>query len=113
MVVLVLVPLVAAGTEFEGTYTGTRVRTKGDQPTCPVENSVSARIQGASLTFNDSTLHDFVTGFDPNPDGTFGQTYVDAGGGTLQIRGHIKGGTLDADVMQGLCGHHWHLKRTP
>ena len=113
MVVLVLLPLLAAGTKFEGTYTGTGVRTKGDVPTCQVEESVSAKIQGASLTLNDSTLHDVVTGFDPNPDGTFGQTYVDVGGGTSQIRGHIEGDVLDADVIKGLCEHHWHLTHTP
>jgi len=53
-----------AAENFDGTYTGKRVLTKGSDPTCPKEDPVSVTIRGESLTFSDSALHEFATGFD-------------------------------------------------
>ena len=109
----------ALGAEsYDGTYTGKRVLTKGSDPTCPKEDPVSVTIRGESLTFSgesltfsDSTLHDFTTGFDPGQDGAFGQIDTGIGGSTVSIQGRIVGGVIDADVSNGACEYHWHLKR--
>ena len=96
----------AHGTEnYEGTYTGKRVLTKGTDPTCPTEDAVTIIVREQSLTITHSTLRGFTTGFDPREDGSFGQVYSDSGGGIMSIQGRIVGGVLDADVSSDTCEH--------
>jgi hypothetical protein len=102
----------ALGAEnFDGTYTGKRVLTKGSDPTCPKEDPVSVIIRGETLTFNASALHDFTTGFDPRQDGAFGQIDTGTGGSTVSIQGRIVAGVMDVDVSTRTCEYHWHLTR--
>jgi len=98
---------------FDGTYTGTRVLTKGEADRCPAKEDVSVTIRGEALTFTNSQLHNYVLGFDPRPDGSFGQIHTDMGGTSVLIRGRITGGVLDADVTGPVCEHHWHLTKSP
>ena len=49
--------------------------------------------------------------FYPRQDGSFDLVYVDAGGATVNIRGHVIGEIIDADVNNPPCEHHWHLKK--
>jgi hypothetical protein len=102
-------PVVAAGDSFDGVYTGKRVLTKGPPGQCPAEESVSVTIQDHVLTFTNSALKNFAIGFDPHPDGTFTETYVDSGGDTVEIQGRITGAVLNADVTNPPCEHHWRL----
>jgi hypothetical protein len=100
----------AVGDSFAGTYAGKRVLTKGDN-TCPTEDNVSVTVKDGTLTFTNSALKHFAIGFDPRPDGSFGAIYQDVGGDAVTIRGRIVGNTLDADVTNGSCKHHWHLQK--
>ena len=104
-------PALSAENAFDGVYTGKRVLTKGSGPTCPSEDDVSVTIHGGVLTFTNSALRDFSIGFDPHPDGSFGEIHTDIGGSFVLIRGRIVGDVLDADVTSSACEHHWHLKR--
>jgi hypothetical protein len=104
-------PILGAEATFNGVYSGRRVLTKGSDPTCPSEENVSVTIKGDELMFTNSALQDFGIGFDPNPDGSFRETYVDIGGAYVDIRGRIVDDLLDADVTNGSCEHHWHLKK--
>jgi outer membrane receptor protein involved in Fe transport len=109
LLALVTPPATLAGS-FDGSYTGKRVLTKGGNPPCPAEEAVSVTIRGSTLTFTDSALKNFGVGFDPQPDGSFGEIDTEMGGAVVVIRGRIVGNTLDADVTNGPCQHHWHLK---
>jgi len=104
-------PALAAGDSFDGVYTGKRVLTKGPPDACPAEDSVSVIIHDGVLTFTNSALQKFAIGFDPQPDGTFTDTYVDAGGDIVEIRGRIAGNVLNADVTNPPCEHHWRLEK--
>jgi len=103
----------AWGTEntFDGIYTGNRVLTRGQAPRCSADDAVSVTIHGDTLTFTNSALQNASLGFDPYPDGTFDDTYTDIGGGEVNIQGRITGDTLEADVTNGTCKHHWHLTK--
>ena len=98
---------------FDGAYAGKRVRTKGSGPGCPTEDDVSVTIQGGALTYTHSVLHNFALGFDPHQDGSFSETYSDAGGSFVLMQGRIVGNVLEADVTNGPCEHHWHLTKKP
>lgn len=106
-------PRVTLADPFDGTYTGKRVLTKGDTPTCPTEDNVSVTINGNVLTFTNSALKDFGIGFYPQPDGSFDKVDTEMGGDVVTIRGRVTGNTLDADVTNGPCQHHWHLEKKP
>jgi hypothetical protein len=103
-------PALGADT-FDGTYTGTRVLTKGSDQTCPVSEAVSTTIHGEAVTFTDGDHRNFVIGFSPHADGTFSQISAGIEGGVVLISGRIAGDTIDADVSGGPCEHHWHLTR--
>jgi hypothetical protein len=109
--VAVAQPASGAENTFEGVYTGKRVMTKGSGPACPTEEDVSVTIHGETLTFTNSALRKFVMGFAPHPDGSFRNISADAGGGSVLIEGRIVANVLDADVVNGLCEHHWHLTK--
>jgi hypothetical protein len=66
---------------------------------------MSATIRGGVLTFTNSALHNFTIGLDPRLDGSFSVISRARGGRTV-------GDDLDADVTNGPCEHHWHLKRS-
>jgi hypothetical protein len=83
---------------FDGVYTGKRVLTEGSGPTCSAGEDVSITIDDGELTFTNSALQNFAISFDPHPDGSFHETYVDSGGAVVDIRGRINGDQLDADV---------------
>jgi hypothetical protein len=104
-------PAVAAGDSFDGAYTGKRVLTKGPPEQCPAEESVSVAINGGVLTFTNTALQNYAMGFDPQPDGTFTETHVDAGGRIVEIRGRITGGVINADVTNPPCEHHWRVEK--
>ena len=97
--------------DFDGTYTGKRALTKGNDPTCPKEDNVSVTIDGDVLTFTDSTLHDSPVGLEPHPDGTFNVQHMEMGGRTVGIRGRIIGNAIDADVINAPCEYHWHVEK--
>jgi hypothetical protein len=79
--------------------------------TSPTAEDVSVTIQGTTLTFTDSALRNFPLEFNPHQDGSFSDTYVDAGGRSVTIQGRITGDVIDADVTNPPCEHHWHLKK--
>jgi hypothetical protein len=104
-------PASAAGSTFNGAYTGKRWLTKG--PTwCQREDAVSVTINERAMTASTSALKNFVIGFDPQPNGSFEKTYDDIGGSAL-IKGRITGGSIDADVTNygTNCIYHWHLTK--
>jgi hypothetical protein len=109
-------PALGAEHRFEGVYSGKRVLTKGSAtPTCPAEDDVSITINGETLSFTNSNLKQFTQPFSPAPDGSFGQTYTDAGGAVVHYHGRIVGSVIEADVADYAtnppCEHHWHLKK--
>ena len=105
------IPALGAEHAFDGVYSGKRVLIKGSDPYCPAEDDVSVTIHGETLSFTDSALKNFPTGFYPSQDGSFGEISVGEGRKAVQIRGHIVGDIIDADVTNGFCKHHWHLKK--
>jgi hypothetical protein len=61
MICLLVGPALSAEPEhkYDGVYTGKRSLTKGTASiTCPAEDDVSVTIQGETLTFTNSALHD-------------------------------------------------------
>ena len=100
-----------AGNRFDGVCTGKRSLTKGPTPLCLREEDVSVTIHGNTLTFTNSALKKFTIGFNPFSEGTFGTIYNDNGGRTVFIQGHITGDTIDADIVNAPCEHHWHLQK--
>jgi hypothetical protein len=109
--VCLVAPVLGAEHKFDGAYTGKRSLVKGSGPLCPAEEDVSVTIHGQTLTFTNSALKKFTIGFYLNQDGSFSQIYVDEGGDTVNIHGHVIEGVLDADVTNPPCEHHWHLKK--
>ena len=110
------IPALGAEHTFDGVYSGKRVLTKGSSgPSCPNEDSVSITIDGETLTFTNSVLQKFAQPFYPGPDGSFGETYTDAGGAVVHNHGRIVGDVIDADVTNyetnPPCEYHWHLKK--
>ena len=98
--------------KYDGVYTGRRSLTKGTaSPTCPAEDDVSVTITGKTLTFTDSTLKNYFMPFFPGPDGSFGESHTDQGGGVYHHHGRIIGDGTDVDTDNPDCQHHWHLKR--
>jgi hypothetical protein len=67
------IPVLAAEHAFDGVYSGKRVLTKGSDsdPMCPAEEGVSLTIRGATLTFANSALKNFIISFNPGQDGSF------------------------------------------
>jgi AraC-like DNA-binding protein len=106
-------PALSAENAFDGAYTGKRVLTKGPTPQCVSSEDVSGTIAGGALTFTDSALRNYSIGFDPHPDGSFGEISTGSGGTGVLIQGRIVGGVPDADVSNGPCEHHWHLTKKP
>ena len=109
-------PALADVHSFDGTYTGTRVLTKGNNTAaeCPAKEDVSVIIRTETLEFTNSELHKFVIGFNPDPDGAFDQIYTGGtGNSTVHIRGRVNGSSIDADVTNyaNECSHHWHLEK--
>jgi hypothetical protein len=104
-------PVLSADDTFDGAYTGKRVLTKVLGPQCLAEGDVSVTIHGETLTFTNSALPNFLIAYNPDPDGSFSQVYVDIGGDTVTIQGRVTGGFLDADVTNAPCEYHWHLKK--
>jgi hypothetical protein len=96
---------------YDGTYTGTRLLTKGPDQTCPGKEDVSVTIHGETLTFTNGSLRNEGIMFDPRPDGSFGEISAGTGGSVVLIRGHMVGDVIEADVTNGPCEHHWHLKK--
>src|SRR5215471_12676436 len=105
-------PALGAEHTFDGVYSGKRVLTKGEAGSrCPAEDDVSVTIHGETLTFTNSALKNFLQPFFPGQDGSFGQTYTDAGGAAVHYHGRIVGDVMDVDVTNPPCEHHWHLKK--
>jgi hypothetical protein len=109
-IILLAAPSATLAGSFDGTYTGKRVITKGDEGSCPTED-VSVTIKDGTLTFTDSNAKDYMISFNPHPDGSFRQLSANIGGAVVDIRGYINGSTLDADVISAQCQHHWHLEK--
>jgi hypothetical protein len=106
------IPALAAEHAFDGVYSGKRVLTKGTaSATCPAEDDVSVTIHGETLTFTNSALKNFTQPFYPRPDGSFGETYTDAGGAVVHYHGHVAGDVMDVDVENPPCEYHWHLEK--
>ena len=77
---------------FDGVYTGKRSLTKGSAGAdCPAEDNVSVTIHGETLTFTNSALKKFTQPFHPGPDGSFGETYTDAGGAIVNYQISLSG----------------------
>jgi hypothetical protein len=102
----------AAG-PYDGNYTGTRVRTDGPDQLCPAQEDVAVSIQGKLLTVSTSKLQNFEIGFDPAPDGSFGDAFPDNESNTVYVTGRISGGTIEADATNysTKCKYHWHLTK--
>ena len=96
---------------YDGTYTGTRVLTKGPDQTCPATDDVSVTIHGETLTFTNRSYRNETIMFAPRQDGSFGEIVAGAGGGASFISGRITGDVIDADVTNEPCEHHWHLTK--
>ena len=102
----------AAEHTFDGAYTGKRVLTKGSaNQTCPAEEDVSVTLHGETLSFANGVLKGVIQAFYPSADGSFGQTYTDAGGAVVHYRGRVTGDVIEADVSNPPCEHHWYLKK--
>jgi hypothetical protein len=101
----------AAGSTFDGVYTGKRSLTKGPS-LCLREDPVSITINERTMTVTNRELKNFVIGFDPKPNGSFEKNYDDLGGSAL-IKGRVAGGSIDAEVTNYAtsCTHHWHLTK--
>jgi hypothetical protein len=103
---------VATENRFDGVYSGKRVLTKGAVSVeCPAEDNVSLTIHGDTVTFIDTEFEKFTQPFDPDQDGSFGETSNAEGGITVHYHGRIVGGVLDADVSNPPCEYHWHMKK--
>ena len=114
MICLVAGPALSAEPEhkYDGVYTGKRSLTKGTaSTTCPAEDDVSVTITGETMTFADSGIKNYTMPFDVGPDGSFGETHTDVGGGVFHYHGRIIGDVMDADSDNPNCEYHWHLKR--
>jgi hypothetical protein len=97
---------------FDGVYSGKIVLTKGAVSVeCPAEDNVSLTIHGDTVTFIDRESEKFTQPFDPDQDGSFGETSNVEGGITVHYHGRIVGDVLDADVSNPPCEYHWHLKK--
>jgi len=110
---LVVGPALGAEPEnrYDGVYTGTRTLTKGTASDCPAKDNVSVTIHGETLTFTNSALKKYVMPFDPDKDGSFGQTYMAEGGASGRYDGRITGGVIEVDAKNPDCEYHWHLKK--
>jgi hypothetical protein len=104
-------PAASATNSIDGTYIGDTVLTEGDPAACGANGTVAITIQGEQLTFTNNTVKDYVAGFFPRPDGSFGQLSAVMGGQVVVIRGHVRDGVLDSDVIGAHCTHHWHLEK--
>jgi hypothetical protein len=107
----VATPPATLADSFDGTYAGKRVLTKGDNPSCQTEDTVSVTIKNGTLTFTNSALKNFAMGFDPESNGSFDVIDTETGDAVAVFRGRIVGNKLDADVTNGPCQHHWHLEK--
>jgi hypothetical protein len=104
--------VLAAEHTLDGTYTGKRVLTKGSaSPACPAEEDVSVTLHGETLSFANGVLKGVIQAFYPSADGSFGQTYTDAGGAVVHYHGRIVGDVIEADVDDPPCEYHWRLKK--
>jgi hypothetical protein len=66
MSVLAVVGPTLGADAFDGTYTGTRVLTKGEESDrCPAKDDVTVTIHGEALRFTNSRFRNFGMGFDP------------------------------------------------
>ena len=84
------IPALGAEHNYNGVYTGNRLLTKGSGPMCSVDEGVTVTIHGQTLTFTDPNFQKFIVlEFYLRQDGSFGLIYVDAGGATVNIRGHV------------------------
>ena len=98
--------------KYDGVYTGKRSLTKGTaSTTCPAEDDVSVTIIGETLTFTNSALKKYTMPFDPDPDGSFGQTHTDEGGSIVHYHGRIMGNVMEANVENPDCEYNWRLKK--
>jgi hypothetical protein len=99
--------------QYDGVYRGKRSLTKSSTAStgCPAEEDVSVTITGETLTFTNSGLKKYTMPFDPGPDGSFGETHMEAGGRVVYYHGRIIGDVMDADVKNPPCEYHWHLKK--
>ena len=77
-IVLLAAPSATLAGPFDGTYTGKRVTTKGDEGSCPTED-VTVVIKDGTLTFSDSNAKVYTISFDPHPDGSFRQLSANMG----------------------------------
>jgi hypothetical protein len=103
---------------FDGVYTGKIVLTKGSAGAmCPAEDDISVTVHGKTLTFTSSILKQFAHPFYPDPDGSFGEIYNDAGGATVHYHGRVIGDVIDADFTDygadPACEYHWRLTKVP
>jgi hypothetical protein len=64
---------------FDGVYTGRRVLTKSSGSGCLATEDVSVTIDGEVVTITSGRSRDLALGFDPHPDGSFRELYVDSG----------------------------------
>lgn len=96
---------------YDGTYKGERVLTKGENGACVAKDPVTIVIHGDELTFTDSRVQDYTMSFTPEADGSFEQLSTTGSDAAVSIRGHIGGGVLDADVNRDQCAHHWHAEK--
>ena len=71
------------------------------------------QLRTALVVTPNSAFKNFTEAFFPAPDGSFGQTYTDAGGAAVHYHGRIVGDIMDVDVdaTNPPCEHHWHLKK--
>jgi hypothetical protein len=100
----------ASGAEnrYDGVYAGKRSLVKGPALVCPDEENVSLIIRGDTLSFTDSQAHGTIP-FDFT--GSFYLSGLNKYEETMTIYGRIVGDTLDVDVTNPPCEHHWHLKK--
>jgi hypothetical protein len=84
---------------------------KGPAGHCVAEENVTVKINGQTLTFTNSELKNYILPFSPKPDGSFGEIHSEGGTEFVVIKAKIVGDTLDADVNNPPCEHHWHLKK--
>ena len=99
----------AADNPFDGTYSGTRVLTKGSDEFCPKHEEMSVTVKDGKFTFTTSNSRTLLGTIQITPNGEFNLMHT--GRSTWYIRGKITDGLLEAEANSSACFHHWLLKK--
>jgi hypothetical protein len=101
----------AADNPFDGSYSGTRMLTKGSDQFCPNIEEMAITVQDGKFTFTNSNSRAVLAIVKISPNGSFNEIHEGGTYGRWYITGKITGGLLEADANSSACFHHWSLKK--